>query len=195
MRLVAQQILHQSAIIIPVCSVAKGVFAIMRRRYLCAGLFALFIGILLATGCAGGSSPLEITVLDGERVEKPSGTEVVQRYKWWADLRVHNSTGEPVYVTLDRISYGREQDIMPAGTATVEGKTYDRPEWTAGKSTAGRPDERITVGARATLELQDVGFESHPESNRGTIRVAVEGRGVCESAPVDFLSFKSRPGQ
>lgn len=152
---------------------------------------------LLTVGCAGRFSvPIEISVVDGERAQSYRGTEVVQYYRWWADVDVRNKTGQPLYVTLDRISYGRDKDVVPAGVAEAAGKTYARPDWKAdGAGTYGRPDERITIGPGEMLELRDLGFESHPEGNKGTIRIAVEGMGTTESPEVDFMSFKSRPGK
>jgi hypothetical protein len=163
------------------------------RSYL---VVCVCLAVVSIIGCSGGmSKPLTISVVDGERARSYRGTEVVQYYRWWADLSVRNETQQPLHISLDGISYGREKDVVKAGVAEVGGTTYARTEWQeAGGADYGRPDERMTIAPGTTLEIKDVGFESHPESNKGTIRVAVEGMGTTESPPVDFMSFKSRPG-
>ncbi|RJQ55387.1 MAG: hypothetical protein C4521_02385 [Actinobacteria bacterium] len=153
---------------------------------------ALAVGLaLMGAGCALGASPLEITVLDGERSESYRGTERVQYYTWWADIRVRNTTNKPLHFSLDRISYGKAKDIVQAQTAKVAGRRYGEPAEEDG-SDYGRLDERIAIAPGQMIEIEDVRFESHPESRRGKVRISVEGERTSESEQVDFLGFRSR---
>ncbi len=164
----------------------------MRHRLLLLLPLLPVLTLLFLTGCALSSSPLEIKVIDGERSESYRGTESVQYYKWWADIEVRNTMSEPLYFSLERVTYGKNRDVVQAGEATVGRTTYAQEEWASKDAEHGRSDERITVQPGQTLELSDVGFETHPEARNGKIRIAVDGQVASESEPVDFLSFRSR---